>query len=277
MKHIIPLYILLCILLVSCGFDAAPTESDVLTEESSAAEMFVPTTVPETVLPTERPTEDVPYFPSGNFCSEFISSSDYAMDYWLFVPKNALPQMPLVIFLHGIGEVGHVDALENDGPMVSAREIYGDTFPFIALYPNSKIESWLTDPVPETLMELIESVVCAYSIDTEHIIITGHSLGAIGTWNMISSYGDYFSAAVPVSCGCDALLDFASCAKVPIWAFVGDSDAFEPKYEAGMRRLLYNINQQDGDCRITILTGDDHEKTKISAYTVETFQWMLSQ
>ena len=268
MKKLLPFYLLICILFTSCASDD-PLPTSIALEPSA-----------ETIATTEPsvPTEPSNYFPAGDFCDTFTSTANnYALDYWLFVPENATTEMPLIVFLHGLGEVGRIDSLQDYGMISSARDIYGDSFPFIALYPNTKIDSWWTDPIPDTLMELIQFVSEQYSIDTEHIIVTGHSLGAIGTWNMISRYGDYFSAAVPVSCGCDQPLDFENCAKVPIWAFVGDADAFEPKYEAGMRRLLYAIVQQDGNSKLTILTGDDHRKTKTSAYTAETFMWMLSQ
>ena len=274
MKKLVLYILLICIVFTSCKRVDQDNQTDmsIATDEPEPSAEIVATT--EATIPAETTF----YFPSGDFCDTFTNAAnDYTMDYWLFVPENATTEMPLVVFLHGIGEVGRIDALQDYGPITSARDIYGDGFPFIALYPNTKIDSWWTDPIQETLMELIQSVSEQYSIDTEHIIITGHSLGAIGTWCMISRYGDYFSAAVPVSCGCDQLLNFENCAKVPIWAFVGDADAYEPKYEAGMRRLLYAIVQQDGNAKITILTGDTHGKTKTSAYTAETFIWMLSQ
>ena len=185
--------------------------------------------------------------------------------------------MPLVVFLHGIGEVGKIDEILSYGPIAAAKSIYGDEYPFIALYPNTKTDSWTLDPIPETVMEIIRLVSDTYEIDTEHIIVSGHSLGAIGTWKMLSLYGDFFSAAVPVSCGCLEQMDFVNCAKVPVWGFVGDSDQFEPVYEAQMRWLVRSISAENGDARLTILAGDTHIDTKMSAFTPETFLWMLNQ
>ena len=67
--------------------------------------------------------------------------------------------------------------------------------------------------------ELIDETCDKYLCDTDHIIITGMSGGAVGVWSIVSKYGDYFSCAVPVSCG--GYVDPESYKNVPVRAFVG--------------------------------------------------------
>ena len=277
MKHIFFWITLVSVFLTGCGSREI--------SESSVPTICSDSTVSTEVLPSSEFTlqdavsePDLTYFQSGDFCSQYTSNTnDYTMDYWIFVPENAVPGMPLIVFLHGIGEVGKIEEIPEYGPIAAAKSLYGDEYPFVALYPNTKTDSWCLDPIHGTVMEIIQSVVDTYSIDTEHIIISGHSLGAIGTWYMLSEYGDYFSAAVPVSCGCLEQLDLTKCAQVPIWGFVGDSDQFEPVYEAQMRWLMRCIASENGNAKLTILTGDTHIDTKMSPFTPETFLWMLSQ
>lgn len=243
----------------------------------------------ETIRQTEvtyTPTEEITVpstenlklnIPEGSYCERFCYSDIDFMDYWLYIPENARPEMPLVIFLHGIGEVGRVDALENYGMISRAREIYGDSFPFIALNPCVQVKSWTYGENPRVLKALIDYIVTECEIDHDKIILTGHSLGSIGTWYMLSRYGDYFSAAVPVSCGCDEILNYDNIAQVPINAFVGDVGTYERNYANGMQRIIGFLREAGGTGTLTILPGLTHTDTITQVYDQDVFEWMLSQ
>lgn len=130
---------------------------------------------------------------AGSHCRRYTDETTKRfLDDYLFVPKNAVKDMPLVIFLHGDGEVNNLDILENFGLIASAREIYGDEFPFIAISPCTREYSWINNKIPVTLKGLIDTIVTECEIDPNHIIITGHSRGAIGAWHMVNLYGDFF-------------------------------------------------------------------------------------
>ena len=159
------------------------------------------------------------------------------MEYYTFIPENATENMPLVIFLHGDGEVGRIWALENNAMMTSVREIYGNSFPFIAIAPCTRSETWIDWTIPDTLMNLIEYVVTTYCIDTDHIIITGHSRGAVGVWYYINTYGDYFSAAVPIR------------------AFCGNYEEFERNYSYTMSVQIEEIVHGGGTLNLYFITA----------------------
>ena len=247
---------------------AEPSET---TQQTKAT--FMPTE--ETVEPsTEAPKLSIP---QGSYCESFRCNDSGFMNYWLYIPENAVPDMPLVIFLHGIGEVGRVDALENYGMISRAREIYGEEFPFIALNPCVQTNSWTYGENPAILKALIDYIVVTCEIDPDRIILTGHSLGSIGTWYMLSQYGDYFNAAVPVSCGCDEQLNYDNIAKVPINAFVGYVGTYERNYANGMQRIIGSVIEAGGTGTLTILPSLTHIDTITEVYTQEVFDWMLSQ
>ena len=115
------------------------------------------------------------------------------------------------------------------------------------------------------------------SVDRDKIILTGHSLGSIGTWFMLSKYGDFFSAAVPISCGCDEPIVHERIAEVPIRAFCGDADELEIKYKGGMERIYYFVLAAGGDIEFTVMYGRNHANTTTEPYTRELFEWMLEQ
>lgn len=223
---------------------------------------------------TEAPLE----IPAGSHFLRFdsVDTGDY-LDYYLFIPENAVAEMPLVVFLHGDGQVYDPEGLENYGPISCAREIYGENYPFILISPCTRVFSWTDGSIPATLMELINTVIDQYRIDRKHLIITGHSRGAIGVWYMISEYGDIFSAAVPVSCGADRALNSERLATVPVYAIAGDIGQDERIYSYKMEMLVSQINELGGNAEFSLLQGCSHADTDTAAYTQETFEWMLEQ
>lgn len=250
---------------------AAPVPAE-STAPPATTEAPIPVT---TAVPTEAP---FPYEP-GHHLMRYDSAAcgDY-LEYYLHIPEYADEGLPLVIFLHGDGEVGNTEGLACYGMMKKALEIYGEAFPFIAITPCTRTISWVQDSIHTTLTELIAHVAESCCVDMEKIIITGHSRGAIGVWNLISLYGDYFSAAVPVSCDCgDRKIDYETAAQVPVWAVVGGMGDLDEKYIPSMGWMCDQITAAGGDAVFTILWDNYHNETCENAFTAEVFQWMLSQ
>ena len=196
------------------------------------------------------------------------------MDYYAYVPDNARTNMPLIIFLHGSGEVNNIAALENYGPITAAKAIYGNEYPFIMINACTPESTWTSSSITDTLKGLIDKAVSDYQCDPNRIIITGHSLGAQGVWQMVSLYGDYFSAACPVSGVPVVQLDAQNCAEVPIQAYYGGQ---ETKYTSGMTTACNTINSAGGNATLSVMSGLDHAQTKDQGYTQDIFDWMLAQ
>ena len=212
-----------------------PTEPTVLETTTIATQPVV--TEP---APTDPPMPTDPSFvaEAGSYIDSYYSDEyqDY-LDYYIHIPKDAVDGMPLIIFLHGDGEVGRIDLLPEFGLISHSLEIYGESFPYILLEPNTRIESWTKGNIPKLLFELINYVVDYYNIDPNKIILTGFSRGAIGVWDMISIYGGYFSAAVPVSSPHQkGHIDYIKAAEVPVWTFAGDIGETERWYHQYLRQ-----------------------------------------
>ncbi len=203
-------------------------------------------------------------------------TSDY-LEYYLFVPECVEKDMPLVIFLHGDGEVGDPEKLANYSLTERMRVLYGNQFPFIVVAPCTRSYTWIDDRIPETLMGLIQSVLDAAAADPDRIIISGHSRGAIGVWHMISNYSDYFAGAIPISCGAESPMDYELSARVPVYAFAGTRGVAENSYRVSMERIVNKINANGGVADLIILKGDSHADTALKAFQQETFEWILAQ
>ncbi len=212
---------------------------------------------------------------SGAFKNKFTGSKDY-LDYWEFVPNNATTNMPLVVFLHGDGETSNINAVKNIGFIKGSKNLYGDDYPYIILQPNRRSQRWQVDSVMTTLKELIDETCDKYLCDTDHIIITGMSGGAVGVWSMVSKYGDYFSCAVPVSC--PGYVKPESYTNVPVRAFVGGAADDYNTYYGSMAANVNQLKNAGKNATLEIIKGGTHGSTYHTVYsTKEIVEWMLEQ
>ena len=212
---------------------------------------------------------------SGAFQKKFTGSKDY-LDYWEFIPNNPTTNMPIVIFLHGDGEVSNINAVKNLGFIRGSKAIYGDDYPYIILQPNRRNQRWQVDTVMTTLKELIDETCDKYLCDTDHIIITGMSGGAVGVWSMVSKYGDYFSCAVPVSC--PGYVKVESYKNVPVRAFVGGAADDYNTYHGSMYANVQSLKNAGLNATLEVIKGGTHSSTYHTVYsTPEVVDWMLEQ
>lgn len=184
--------------------------------------------------------------------------------------------MPVILFLHGDGLTNRIDWLPEWGIAKRAKEIFNDNFPFILLIPCNRFPEWYEDGMGETLKGLLDSIVSDYSADTGRLIITGHSRGAIATWQMANEFKDYFSCAVPCSCGA-AHIHGENFESVPVMAFCGGGENDQRDYYRDMKTIVDDINNKGGSATMTVLWEYDHPDMDYAPYTEEVFKWMISQ
>lgn len=288
MKHVLSLILIMSLLLaaLSACSDGRPESTEITTEpvvlQTDPVITQPPATIPpETIPETDPPEPTIPPLdePQGSTleCYHSDEYDDY-LNYYIHIPSDAVIGMPLVVYLHGDGEVDDPYSLPERGISSFAKGIYGDSFPFILLEPNTRIDSWTSGNIPELLFELIEYIAERCCVNMDKIILTGHSRGAIGVWDMISIYGGYFSAAVPVSSPHQkGHIDYIKAAEVPVWTFAGNIGETERWYHQYLAQNVDIINGCDGYGKFTILYGCNHGEAKYAAYVKETFDWMLAQ
>ena len=193
--------------------------------------------------------------------------------YWELVPENISRKPALVVFLHGSGECGSPNSMLNTGLPKFMNNGSLDNYDAIFIAPNTASCSWSSDAA--STKDLIDYVIKEYNVDMNHIIITGHSLGGIGTWNMISKYPGYFSAAVPVS-GCPSG-NIEQYTNIPIRSYVGASES--SYYKSCNSNYVPSINNSGGKADyILVPSPNDTHGAVINVYgNSELINWMLSQ
>jgi poly(3-hydroxybutyrate) depolymerase len=178
----------------------------------------------------------------GATAEEFIAGTvskvgDEAADlpYRLFVPRGQAAGLayPVIIFLHGSGEMGTDNAKQLSDAANGAMELVSAAnqaaHPCVLVAPQCQ-KSWNDDTFAQ-IVRLLDELAARCAIDRDRIVITGVSLGGAGTWSFASRYPDLFSAAVPMSGFDDGAVD-AAAIEIPIWVFHAMDDHAVPYFMA---------------------------------------------
>jgi len=211
------------------------------------------------------------------FGSTIVVRVTFPYNYLLHLPRgyNDFCERPLIVFLHGAGEVN------KDARVLQQLDIFHyangtvptNDFPFIVVSPVTPKHGWDSQRIIIFLDEFLRDNRYRYNIDTSRIYLTGFSMGGFGTFRVACDYPDRFTAIVPLAGGgnpekAEKLLT------VPIWAFHGDADdvcAFE--YTEKMITAMQELNHPD--VHLTRLHGAGHGIPE-SVYTrPELYQWLL--
>lgn len=225
---------------------------------------------------TVLPTETYAPIPESAFLDSFTDPDlNRIMEYHMYIPKDATEQMPLIVYLHGLGAVGN-SALNSENPLiVKAREVYGDSFPFLILAPSSMgKETWISQDMPERVKNLVYYIADQYNVDRDKIIITGHSMGAAGVMRQVELYSDLYSAAIPISMPGTSFVKVEKCLDVPIWGLAGSKEY--PSF-LHMQDLMDDIKNAGGNAKFTLLDGVTHGKTALESYVYDVLHWAISQ
>jgi len=149
------------------------------------------------------------------------------MPYRVFIPRAYDPTKtyPLVVLLHGSG--GDENAfLARPGPLHELAERRG----YVLAAPNGRgpVSGYAKENgAQQDVMDVVAAVRESFSIDGTRIYLTGHSMGAIGTWSIGMAHRDVFAALAPMAgTGESPALDeaLASGRKIPIMVACGGKD-----------------------------------------------------
>lgn len=198
----------------------------------------------------------------------------HELDYLLYLPSGYATakdqRWPLVIFLHGSGERGsQVNAVRKNGlPYELDRR---GTTPYIMVAPQCPagirwnidvLDAWLTDLLRE------------FRADPNRVIITGLSLGGMGSWEWASAHPKRFAGVIPV-CGKIAPEKVVSLKGMPIWAFHGDQD--KAVKLADQQAAVDAAKKAGADVRFTIYPGVGHNSW-VQAYAEPELEgWILAR
>lgn len=230
-----------------------------------------------------------------SFAFKTLDKDGHILPYRLHRPAQLLPgaRYPLVLFFHGAGERGG----DNRTQLMrfASTTTFWEKYPCFVLAPQCPEPPgedpgecvWVqtnfsaprhtmkaTPPWPFRLArELLERTLAENPVDLDRVYITGLSMGAFATWDLLQRDGGKFAAAMPVCGGAD--LSFApKLAKLPVWLFHGDRDP--TVLVSRSRDMVAALKAAGGSPRYTEYPGVGHDAWDPAFATAEAWDWLFS-
>ena len=158
----------------------------------------------------------------------FTDSAGTTLNFRLFQPEayRSSPQSrrtyPLVVFLHGGGERGLNNITQitaNQGAVAFAdpqRQATDPSFVLAPQVPTPRTNNWTTPAIQAALLELIDAVTNSYPINEDRLYLTGLSMGAFGSFDLLPQHPDKFAAALLIAGGGNAE-EMPLITDLPMW------------------------------------------------------------
>lgn len=200
---------------------------------------------------------------------------------------------PLIIFLHGQGEMG--DGSQKSLPIVADNAIPklisqqkfpknfkgpGGLYQFVVLSPQFK--AW---PQPSDINDMINYAIQNYKVDPTRLYICGLSMGGGGNWDYSWNYGKRATAVVPISGASypttDKGKDIAQD-DLAVWAFHNNNDPTVPSWYSVDYVQYINQYKPQIKAKLTLFNSSSHDAwTKATDPTYREngkniYEWMLS-
>ena len=213
--------------------EVTKTENQTNEEGSKSEDILLSSTVPTEIIAEIEtlPKEPRKFGTDIIFEAEYVSNGE-VMRHALYTPSSANEggDIPLIVWLHGSGEVGSgKEALLNSGLPAVINKWDMEGFNSYILCPHLVGDWWANrwnkEEAKESLKKLLDWFISNYNVDTENIIIIGHSLGGQGALYMAHELQEYFSKCVVFS-GYVSGIDNSEI-EIPIIGYVGKSASGE--------------------------------------------------
>jgi predicted peptidase len=177
--------------------------------------------------------------------------------YTVAIPYNysGFQAVPLVLALH-YGEHGSPyygrdfltdlvePALRDLGAIIIAPDCTGD--------------DWTQPDSEQDVLDLLDHIEATYRVDSDRTLITGYSMGGIGTWYLAARHQDRFAAALPMaatppSFAIDAAWD------IPLYVIHSSEDELFPVRwtETAVEQLV----TEGASVELVVVDGVSHRET----------------
>lgn len=245
----------------------------------NATDSVITTDDESTVEDTEDSTlttEDTELSQSTIF--SMVKKSHEGLNYWLYTPANAKAGMPLIVYLHGgSGKGNDLNLLTDvDGfpKYIKEGTLSADAY---IVFPQCPSEQNGWNALSAKIEELIHYTCNEFSINTNKISITGHSMGGAGTWTLALSNPDLYYKIAPMSGSVKTDDETAQkLLSLSVWAFVGGAE--RSTTIDSTRAIIDALISKGADAQFTVLEGAAHFEVPAAAYldkTLNIIEWLI--
>lgn len=238
----------------------------------------------------------------GRFVERWVEIRGVTYRYQVFVPSTKFDgKRPLVVFLHGKGEVGYDGKKPVEVGLGPYIRTHASSFPAIVIFPQAPDNTQWGGEVNQIATAAIDAASKEFKVDSDRVYLTGLSMGGLGTWLLAMEQPNRFAAIVPV---CTSLLaqpeannevtdksasekilvstdplasKVAAIKHIPTWIFHGGKDDLVPPAHA---RLMHMALKAAGarDVHYTEFPSANHNCWDPAySHTPELWSWVFAQ
>jgi predicted esterase len=209
----------------------------------------------------------------GDLQKSYRSAVDSSLQpYRIFIPSSydGRKPYPLIMLLHGMGgDENSMFDLYGSGAFEALAEKHG----YIVACPKGREPtSMYRGAAEQDVLDVMADVRRAYKVDPNRIYLTGHSMGAYGTWSIAIDHPEIFAALAPISGGGDVAA-VAKTARIPQLVTHGDNDPTVPVDNS--RVMVEALKKAGAEVKYTEVPGGNHVSVAVPAFG-PIFDWFDS-
>ena len=203
-----------------------------------------------------------------------IISNKKAFKYYLYTPNKQKQNLPVLLFLHGIGERGNnLSDIEKYALPKYLKQ--GLELPYIMIAPQcSKNNFW--DYHLRDIEKILEIERKKLNFDKNNIFVLGSSMGAYGAWNYIIQRPNIFKGIISVAGGIMLQIkeNLEKIKDKSILIYHGDNDDI---IDVNQSIETYNKLKSIGatNIKLKIIKGDNHYLTSHAFKDRYLYEWLL--
>ena len=224
------------------------------------------------------------------------------LQYRILYPVSYDPHKayPLVIFLHGSGNIGNDNESQlQHGASLFLADSNRQKYPAIVIFPQcppGQVWSYFkfgydsgqhkmfmrfpfnsNQPVVSQLVKaLADSLVDQKTVDASRIYLGGLSLGGFGTFDLMERYPGFFAAAFPICGGGDtAMAAGVAASHIAVWIFHGEKDPLVSVQNS--RDFYHALTSAGGNVQYTEYPGVKHNAWDYAFKEPALLSWLFAQ
>jgi len=231
----------------------------------------------------------------GEFVKEVFELRGYGqLPYNILIPKkyNGKRKYPVVFFMHGAGERGNDNTaqLKHIAPILASEENQ-KKYPAILVFPQCpKNDYWAsvnvddgkwtyqnTDKTTAAGLKaeaLLDHIMNTYLVDEDRVYINGLSMGAFGTYSIMSRQSEKVAAGIAI-CGGANLNLVDKYQHIPLQIFHGENDDVVPVTLS--REVANQLKKLGSPVTYTEYPGLKHDIWNKVYRDPKTLEWLFAQ
>lgn len=181
----------------------------------------------------------------------------------------------LVLYLHGGTVRGDDNASQLKEAAVSVIYDYlaARNIPATFIVPQCPAGGGWTSQLRRVVNELMKQYAADGIHDANRVYVMGGSMGGTGTWTQLSSFPDFYAAAMPVA-GNPTGLDAANVATTPVRTVMGTADNIMSI--TAVVDFQASVIAAGGTVILDTEEGWTHQNTCEQSYTAERLDWLFA-